>query len=302
MHPRVGVATSSLAPSLDEDGPLLLGALADAGLDAAPVLWDDDAVEWGSLDCVLVRSVWDYPLRRDEFLDWARRARSITNPRDVLRWNTDKRYLEDLRSAGVPIVPTEFLAPGAALPPHRGEIVIKPAVSSSAADTGRFGPGDPAADALLALLHSHGRTAMVQPYQARIESEGETSLLFLGGEFSHAMRREPLLTTTGTRRPVVVADVLSTVRPVTPTAEQLGIAQAALDASPGGRHALSYARVDLLPSDSGPVLLELEATDCFLFLGFAPPAALSHLAQSVARIAEAAASVPPPDRERGGRE
>jgi glutathione synthase/RimK-type ligase-like ATP-grasp enzyme len=286
-RPHIGVATCPLAPDLDEDGPLLMDALESAGADASVVLWDDDAVDWSAFDAVLVRSTWDYPLRRSEFLAWTQRCSRTSNPADVLAWNTDKRYLDDLSAAGVPTVPTVFVEPGDSIPAGwepGGDIVVKPAVSGSAADTGRFsGPGDAAATELVDALHAQGRTAMVQPYLTGIDAEGETSLVFLGGRFSHAVRREPLLGTSGVRGSVVVADVLATVRGVEPAAAQLSLAELAMDAVPGGRGRLGYARVDVIPGPDGPVLLELEATDCFLFLSFASPAARARMAEHLLR-------------------
>jgi glutathione synthase/RimK-type ligase-like ATP-grasp enzyme len=281
-RPNVAVATSALAPALDEDGELLLEALASAGLDARPALWTDGDESWESYDAVLVRSVWDYPMRRAQFLDWAGRCRRIANPSDLLTWNTDKHYLGDLQRRGVAVVPTRFIEPGESYRPSGTDVVIKPAVSSSAADTGRFFAGDPAAVEHVARLHDQGRSVMTQPYLDGIDTDGETSLVFLGGELSHAMRREPLLAATGVRTPVVVADVLSTVRPVTPTDAQAELAHAALDAAPGGRSRLTYARVDLIPGPDGPVVLELEATDCFLFLAFAASDARRRLAEHFA--------------------
>ncbi len=281
-RPRIGVATCRGAPDLDEDGPLLLAALDAAGADAVPAVWDAPDVDWAGFDGVLVRSTWDYPLRRDAFLAWVDRCRATVNPPPVLAWNTDKRYLHDLARAGVPTVPTVFLAPGERAPEARGDVVVKPAVSGSAADTGRFADVRSAdATALVTALHAQGRTVMVQPYLPGIDTEGETSMVFLGGEFSHAVRREPLLAGQGPRRPVVVADVLGTVRPADPDDAQLAVARAALDAAPGGRTTLSYARVDVIPGPTGPVLLELEVTDCFLFLAWAAPEARARLAGHV---------------------
>ena len=282
MEPSIGVATCAAVPDLDEDGELLLAALRAAGVRARPVVWDDPVVDWSALDAVLVRSTWDYPLRREEFLAWARACPRTANPVDVLVWNTDKRYLDDLARAGVPTVPTVLVPPGAAWTPPEGDHVVKPTVSGSAADTGRFrDPGDPEAAALVARLHAQGRTAMVQPYLPGIEVDGETSVVFLGGVFSHAVRRAPLLTSTGVRAPVVVADVMAELRAVPVDDAQRAVAEAALDAVPGGRDRLSYARVDLVPGPAGPVVLELEATDCFLFLGFAPVDARARLAAHV---------------------
>ncbi len=275
----IGVATCAAAPELDEDGPVLLAALSRAGADPRPHVWDDPDVDWGALDGVMVRSTWDSPLRRAAFLAWAGTARTIANPSDVLAWNTDKRYLQDLARAGVATVPTVFLPPGRALPELGGECVVKPAVSGSAADTGRFPHvADPAAAALVARLHAQDRTVLVQPYLPQIEVDGETSLVFLGGRYSHAVRREPLLTALGERRPIVVADVLGSVRQVRPAPEQRDLAERALSAVPGGRERLTYARIDVVPGPDGPVLLELEATDCFLFLSGATTAATAAMA------------------------
>ena len=277
---QVGVATCAAVPDLDEDGPLLLAALAGAGAVASVGVWDADEVPWGSFDTVLIRSTWDYPLRRDSFLEWTGRCRRTANPRDVVAWNTDKRYLDDLAAAGVPTVPTVFVAPGTPVPPVAGgtDWVVKPAVSGSAADTGRFGDlGDPGAVALLAHLHGQGRTAMVQPYLDGIDVDGEVSMIFLGGQYSHAVRRAPLLLDRGVRNPVAVADVLSTMQRAEPTDAEFAVAAQALAAVPGGGRRLTYARVDLIPGPDGPLLLELEATDCFLFLSFATPEARQRL-------------------------
>ena len=287
MDPFIGIATCATVPGLDDDGALLLAALDDVGARAQPVVWDDDTVDWAAFDTVLVRSTWDYPLRRDEFLRWARACPRTANPVDVLAWNTDKRYLDDLSRAGVPTVPTVLVPPGAAWSAPDGDHVVKPTVSGSAADTGRFtDPHDPRAAALVARLHAQGRTAMVQPYLPGIEADGETSVVFLGGVLSHAVRRAPLLTATGVRPPVAVADVMETVRAVPVDEQQRAVAEAAMDAVPGGRAALTYARVDLIPGAEGPVVLELEATDCFLFLSSATPGARARMAEHlVAQLA-----------------
>jgi glutathione synthase/RimK-type ligase-like ATP-grasp enzyme len=282
VNPLIGIATCAAVPDLDEDGPLLLAALSAAGARAQPVVWDDDTVDWAAFDALLVRSTWDYPLRRDEFLRWARGCPRTANPVDVLIWNTDKRYLDDLAAAGVPTVPTVLVPPGATWTAPGGDHVVKPTVSGSAADTGRFSdPDDPAAAALVARLHAQGRTAMIQPYLTGIEQEGETSVVFLGGVLSHAVRRAPLLTATGVRDAVGVADVMEGLRPVVVTERQRAVAEAALAAVPGGPGRLSYARVDLIPGPAGPVVLELEATDCYLFLSEAPAAGRRRLAEHV---------------------
>jgi glutathione synthase/RimK-type ligase-like ATP-grasp enzyme len=279
--PVVGIATCAAAPDLDEDRDLLRGALDAAGVAHEVRVWDDPDVDWPAYDRVLVRSCWDYPAKHAAFLAWVRSCRRTANPAEVLAWNTDKTYLRDLDAQGVPVIPTEYVAPGSRPQAGWSDVVVKPTVSGSAADTGRFASAtDPDAVALVAGLHEQGRTAMVQPYLDGIDELGETSLVHLGGRFSHAVRREPLLSGSGVRGPVVVADVLATVRRVEPTPEQLAVAAATLAAVPGGGDRLTYARVDLVPGPDGPVLLELEATDCYLFLPFAEPSALARMVAS----------------------
>ncbi|MFF0292236.1 RimK family alpha-L-glutamate ligase [Kitasatospora sp. NPDC004614] len=239
----------------------VLAAFARAGVSAEAAVWDDPAVDWSGYELVLVRSVWDYILYRDAFLDWARRTAALTrlaNPVPVLERNTDKTYLRDLAGAGVPIVPTVWVAPGGELAgADWPELVVKPTVSSGARDTLRT---TDRAEALAhtAALTAAGRTAMVQPYLPMVEDEGETSLLYLGGEFSHAVRRGPMLGGG-------FADVARE-----PADDQLALAERVLAAVPE-RAELLYARVDLvrLP-DGSPALIELELTEPRLFLGLRP--------------------------------
>ena len=79
-------------------------------VEARPAVWDDQSVDWAAFDLVVVRSTWDYPDRREQFLAWAESLPYVLNPPDVLRWNTDKRYLDALQTDAVP---STFLPPGA---------------------------------------------------------------------------------------------------------------------------------------------------------------------------------------------
>ena len=288
---RVAVATCRALPELDEDGPLLLAALAGAALLAEAAVWDDPAVDWASYDAVLVRSTWDYVARRDAFLAWARRCRRLLNPADVLAWNTEKTYLDDLARAGVPTVPTVFCAPGqpVAVPPAWSDVVVKPSVSAASADTGRFPAGSPEALALVRRLHEQGRTVMLQPYLRGIDADGETALVVLGGELSHAVRKAPLLPAAGLAVPVGDDDPQhDVITASTATAAQREVAAAALAAVPGGAGALAYARVDLVPGEDGaPLLLELELTEPSLFLRHAAPEGVARLAEAVRAAAQA---------------
>ncbi len=112
---RIALATCAEALPLDDDMPPLLAACAAQGLDAAAVNWDDSSVNWGGYAAVLLRSTWDYVPRLHSFLLWAEavsRQTRLFNPRELVRWSSDKHYLADLTRAGVPIVPTLFVEPG----------------------------------------------------------------------------------------------------------------------------------------------------------------------------------------------
>ena len=261
---RVALATCAALPDLDEDGPALREALAEVGVDASPVRWDDPAADWDAYDLVVVRSTWDYTRRHGEFLAWAASVPRLANPASVLAWNTDKRYLIDLATAGVPIVPTAFVAPGQTYTPPAYEHVVKPTVSAGARDTVRFAAGaDSRAHA--AALMAAGRHVMVQPYQAAVDEVGETAVLFFRGEHSHTARKGPVLA-AGAGRP---DDVSITSREA--SAGELAVARLALAAVPVALQSavgLLYARVDLVPGPDGtPLLIELELTEPSLFLG-----------------------------------
>jgi len=281
---RIGLATAAAVPKLDEDGPVLQRALADRGLVGEPAVWDDPTVDWAGFDLVIVRSTWDYARRRTEFLDWARMVDATTrlaNPLAVLEWNTDKRYLRELESEGLPVVPTTWLEPGDPGDlPTATEYVVKPAVSAGARDTNRYRPGDEAAaTAHIQRLHHEGRTVMVQPYLPAVDTRGETALLHLGGRYSHAIRKGPMLAPGDTAVEGLYRE--EAISPRAATGAERAVAERVLAAVPGNPDLL-YARVDLVPGPDGePVLLELELTEPSLFLTHAEAAA-AHLVDAIA--------------------
>jgi hypothetical protein len=272
-------------PALEDDDRLVIAPLAERGVAAEPVVWDDPAVDWSAFDLAVLRSPWDYSPRRDEFVAWAATVPSLANPADVIARNTDKRYLADLAAAGVPVVPTTWLAPGATLSlPTSGEWVIKPAISAGSVDTGRYDLSTAAhrdlAAAHVARLSDAGRLTMLQPFLPAVDSYGETALIFLGGEFSHAIRKGPML--DGPDRGVKGLYKEEVITARTPTVAERAVADAVLAAVPDADRLL-YARVDLIPGPEGtPLLVELELTEPSLFLAYADGAA-GRLAAAIAR-------------------
>lgn len=273
---RVAIVTAADVRERDEDWVPLRDALVRVGAEPVLVAWDDAGVDWAGAERVVVRSAWDYHLgRRDEFLAWAEGVAAVThlaNPPDVLRWNTDKRYLAELLAAGLPVVPTAFAAPGQDVDlPDADELVVKPAVSAGSRDTARHRDGAEAR-AHVRRLQAGGRTVMVQPYLPAVDDHGETALVYLAGRYSHAIRKGPLLQPGGQASQELWAQ--EDIRPRDPSPAEREVGEAVLEAVPFPRAELLYARVDLLPGlDGAPILLELELTEPSLFLSEAPGAA-----------------------------
>jgi glutathione synthase/RimK-type ligase-like ATP-grasp enzyme len=260
----IALVTSAVAQQLDQDLVPLTSALTRFGIDHAVHVWDDVNVAWSRFELVLIRSTWDYSGRLPEFLAWCDGVESMTrliNSADVVRWNTDKRYLRELQAHGIPIVPTTFIAPGDTVRITEGEVVVKPTVSAGAADTERFKADEAvSAAAFVEQLNDAGRTAMVQPYIASVDQRGETALVYFGGSFSHAFRKGPIL--TGKTEMLGGLFALENLSATEPVPSERALAEQVMDLVPGGRDAVLYSRVDLVLDDDGePMVLELELTE-----------------------------------------
>jgi len=268
MGARIVLVTASELPAPDDELPVARAAAERAGLTADVAAWDDPAVEWASYDAALIRSTWNYPSHLDRFVAWADAvgaATRLVNSPAIVRWNSVKTYLGDLAAAGVPTVPTTYLAPGESIAlPGYDDFVVKPTVGGGARGARRFRTADAAAAPdHVAALHQQGFTAMVQPYQAGVDRDGERALLYFGGEFSHAIVKGAVLSpVTGVRG----EESHPNVRPYEPTAAEHTIARAALAAAP---EIPLYGRLDLVLGDAGtPIVMEAELIEPNLFLGY----------------------------------
>lgn len=273
---RIAFATSRELPGgWDDDQE----AARLAGAEFA--IWDDPAVDWERYDRVVIRSVWDYSHRIEEFLAWCAAVGPgrLLNPPELVAFDADKRYLGELRAR---TAPTTFVGPGDPLPELRGEVVVKPNVSAGARDTGRFGPATHAgALALVERIRANGRVAIVQAYLAEVDRRGETALVFIGGELSHVLHKRAVLRGEG-EAPLAdgplapAAAMFEDDLVVAGTAEPAEVEFAAeVVAEVTERFGTPlYARVDIAHDDDGlPVLMELEAIEPCLYFDLVPGAA-----------------------------
>ncbi len=272
---KIALVTAIAAFALDEDLAPLADALRKAGASVEILAWDDFSVSWQRFDAIVLRSTWDYTERLPEFLAWCKSTAKQTrmlNPADVVKWNTDKHYLADLAKKKCPVVESVFIEPGQAADtfPHYAEFVVKPAVGAGSRDTQRYLAKDrTAAVEHVKRLLDQKRSALIQPYLAEVDSKGETALIFFNGIFSHAIRKGPLLQLDEGPTDHLFAPEAITARE--PGGDELEVAHKVLAAMPF--KSLAYARVDLLPSSQGPMLLELELTEPSLFFEHAPGSA-----------------------------
>ncbi len=280
---RLAFATYAAQAGGEADDAYLVDALAALGVTAESRAWNDPAVRWGRYDAVVLRSTWDYFLQPARFSAWldARDAEGtrVLNPTSVARWNMDKRYLRELEAAGVAVVPTHFAEPGvapdlAAVMDARGwtEVVVKPAISGGAHQTWRATRAAAAAQQpRVAALADHS-AVLVQPFVREIAEEGEWSLLFFGGAYSHAARKIPQAGEFRVQKQYGGAYVAGVAPPAAREAAAR-VLEAARSLAGGGVAALPYARVDGCMVGGEFLLMELEVIEPALFFAQDPPAA-----------------------------
>jgi hypothetical protein len=271
MEQRVALATYKALASLSRDDQLVLPELALRRVVGVPAVWDDPDVRWASFDAVVIRSCWDYHTRPDAFREWIDRVRdagvSIWNPPAVLHWNIEKTYLRELVARGLSVVPTRWIERGsgarlATVLEEEGwiEAVVKPVVSASAENTWRTSSERASADEARFSNLVAREGVMVQRFVQPVQTEGEWSLCFFGGEFSHAVLKRPV---PGDFR--VQSEFGGTRSKVTPDPALIAEASAVLAAAP---ERCLYARVDGCVVEGAFWLMELELLEPSLFLAY----------------------------------
>jgi glutathione synthase/RimK-type ligase-like ATP-grasp enzyme len=249
----------------DPDNPTLFRALAAADLDATLVNWDDPSVRWDTFELVVVRSTWDYPSRRDDFLAWTRTVANLVNSADVIEYSSDKHYLSDLESRGLRIIPSHFCDVGDEPVFFDVDFVVKPCVGAGSLLVERYRPEETSrARAHVAALHQAGRDVLIQPYINSVDTLGERAVIFVDGTYSHAMSKGAMLNVPASERDFLYRrQQMSTV-----VGERDAVEYANQVLSTLGYSDLLYARVDLVATIQGWLVMELEMVEPALFLTF----------------------------------
>lgn len=270
----------------DRETSYLLKTMEKRNFKSQLVAWDDQNIEWGESSLSIIRTPHDYFLNVPDFLEWTKQVEEHTtlwNSSKVIEWNSTKQYLIKLQEANVPVPPTIFAK-------HRtniklddllqntdwDEIIIKPAVSVGAWGAGRYKRDDPDAELQFKNILHNGYThvnvrtgkhwnlssgdAIIQKFIPEIMTQGEASLIYFGGEFSHAVKKMPaegefrVHDTYGGQ--VLLHEASETERNVA----ERGLEALGLETQ--------YARIDTVLSDKGPLIIEMELIEPRLFFEY----------------------------------
>lgn len=272
---RIALITCDSLPELFAEEVELPARFRARGVDVDVVSWSAPSIDWTGYDLCVIRSTWDYFERVDQFRAWLDRMERdqapLQNSAALIRWNMDKLYLRELAERGVRTVPTRYFERGQRASiqdvlrePGWEEAVVKPTISGGAYRTSRVRLTDAAAaqSALDALVEDVG--ALVQPFVSEIQTEGEWSLFYFGGRFSHAVIKVP---DKADYR--VQPQYGGRAHRVTPDPKMLEDAERIIQLAP---EPPLYARVDGVRAGGEFLLMELEAIEPYLFLGCAPEA------------------------------
>lgn len=262
---------------------LVQKALERNGLRVTRKSWSDPNFDWSSTKAVIFRTTWDYFDRYTEWQNWLEKVDQQTqmiNPYALIKWNMDKHYLRDLQRRGVNIPETIYLEKGTAQNIQEildqnewDECILKPCISGAARLTFRINRANLEAHEEVFKKHKAQEAFMLQPFQKSVITDGEISLMVMGGQFTHAVLKKAK---AGDFR--VQDDFGGIVHEYHPTQEEIAFAEKAIAAcSPSP----FYARVDVIRDNHGELaVIELEMIEPELWFRMKPDAA-DVLAQAI---------------------
>ncbi len=255
--------------SVPDEDVILEAILDELGYTHQFEVWSDLTVDWSVYELLLIKSPWDYFDKYEAFLVWLDKIKTLgittLNSIDTIRWNSDKRYLQDIHSKGFPIVPTLFLEKGDLGYEinffeyfDKDNVIVKPTISGGSKNTLKINRNDwdYKIEDIKKLLESE--EFMVQPFVEEIATEGEYSYIYFNGKFSHAVLKSPK---PGEFR--VQHFFGGEITKIDPSAEQLASMDQLVKAFASET---LYARVDGVWVEGIFYLMELELIEPYLFL------------------------------------
>jgi glutathione synthase/RimK-type ligase-like ATP-grasp enzyme len=261
--------------TLDERGDFVIddehaiAPLEALGWAVATLSWRQTERAWSEFGVVIIRSTWDYWNDVPAFLETLakidRRTR-LANSLAVVRWNLEKTYLRDLEARAVPIVPSlwpEAVSAGSFAQWFRlldsDELVIKPVIGANGQDAYRVCADDSVGRLAELANRFEQKPCLVQRFMPAILDEGEYSLFYFNGEFSHAILKVPAPSEFRSQE-----ERGAEIRSVRPEQRLLDRGQQALDAIDGDT---LYARIDFVRDEDGDfAVMEQELIEPSMYL------------------------------------
>ena len=249
--------------------------LIDLGWQVSPVSWKQTEIPWSNFGAVIIRSTWDYPPELEAFLQVLQQIDQQTrlaNPLELVRWNLNKTYLRDLEGMGIGIVPTLWSddpseASLRAAMRQLGEdgMVIKPVVGANGIDTFRISQSVSSADLAKIIPVFENRPHMMQPFMTNVVAEGEFSMFYFNGSYSHAILKTP--TGSEFRSQEEHGAMIKAVSPESRLMLRGRQALGGISPTP------LYARIDFVRDDDGDFrVMELELIEPSMYLRMHPHA------------------------------
>ena len=242
----------------------LMGPCRARGIELCPVAWDQEGLDPGAFEALVIGTTWDYAARAEEFLARLQifsNQRPLLNSLSMVRWNIDKAYLKDLELRGIPTLPTLWraVADGPTIAAAFEELgtdhlVIKPTVGQTAWRQVRLKRGEalPSRDLLPPAA------TMIQAFQPAIMSEGELSFVFIDGTYSHCVLKRPA---RGDYR--IQGTWGGTEHHFEPSKGDIRMAQDVIDAL---SEIPLFGRIDMLRAPSGELcVMECELIEPYLY-------------------------------------
>jgi len=240
---------------------LVQTALEKKGLKVIKKDWADPNFDWTTTKYAIFRTTWDYFERFNEFFSWLEKTKHKTtfiNSAEIINWNIDKHYLQDLSQNGINIAPTLFIEKGKKITLKQlfdktnwTEAVIKPAVSGAARNTYRINPVNCKEKESIFKELIQSECMLFQEFLTNITREGEISLIMIVGKYTHAVKK---IAKKGDFR--VQDDHGGIVKKYEATSEEIKFAKKCIENCP---FSPIYARVDIVYDNNNQLSLsELE--------------------------------------------